>query len=149
MTDPNPHVAEVSNATARELVLAKAQAIHGDYDGCFERIDEWWALEQWDREAHPQEFPDTDYEDAAAWVIRARAGLAALDGVYPDSVVPRTEFGTPERRALIEAAVKSIVRNFPNETAAWNAWNNLNTTPEFIRAILSLHTDRQPQDSES
>jgi hypothetical protein len=95
MTDPNPFVAEVSNATARELALAKAQAIHGGYDGCFERIDQWWALEQWEREAQPQEFPYTDYEDAAAWVVRARAGLVALDAfddpdvIFGRSVLPQ------------------------------------------------------------
>lgn len=56
---------------------ARAAAILGDYDGCFERIDEWNALEQWERDAHPENEPTTDYEDADFWRDRVRAALRA------------------------------------------------------------------------
>jgi hypothetical protein len=53
-------------------------AIFGDYDGCFERIDEWNACDEWDRQAHPENEPRSDYEDAEWWRARARAALSAV-----------------------------------------------------------------------
>ena len=54
------------------------------------------------------------------------------------------EQSRPERKAMIEAAVSSIARNFTNETAAWNAWNSLTTTPEFVTAIVTIHGTAAP-----
>ena len=59
---------------------ARAAAILGDYDGCFERIDAWDALEQWERDAQPQEAPVLDIEDAEFWRTRVRAALEAAEG---------------------------------------------------------------------
>lgn len=59
---------------------ARAMAEHDDYDGCFERIAEWEALAEWERDAHPDNHPGTDYEDAEFWRGRARAALEAVFG---------------------------------------------------------------------
>lgn len=60
--------------------IARAMALTDDYDGCFERIDEWEALEQWEREANPEEEPLTDREDAEWWLKRADSVLKVLRG---------------------------------------------------------------------
>jgi hypothetical protein len=59
---------------------ARAWAIHDETDGCFERVDEWEALEDWEREAHPDEYPGSDYEDCGDYRERA---IAALTSVAP------------------------------------------------------------------
>lgn len=56
--------------------IARTLAMTDDYDGCFERIDEWEALEQWERDAQPQEAPSSELEDADFWMRRADAVLA-------------------------------------------------------------------------
>lgn len=56
---------------------ARASAIYQDYDGCFERLDAWAALEQWERDAHPEEEPTGDAEDAQWWRDRVRVALTA------------------------------------------------------------------------
>lgn len=56
---------------------ARAWAIHRETDGCFERVDAWEALEEWEREAHPDEYPESDYEDCATYRSFATAALTA------------------------------------------------------------------------
>lgn len=46
------------------------------------------------------------------------------------------------RRELVEAAVAAILPNATNETHAWNIWNNLNGSPEFITAFKYFHPDK-------
>lgn len=66
---------------------ARAAAIHGDYDGCFERVDQWNALEDWEKEAQSDEYPTTDIEDCEWWTSRARAALnAALPHLTADDL---------------------------------------------------------------
>lgn len=43
------------------------------------------------------------------------------------------------RRELVENAVKAILPNATNETHAWNIWNNLNGSPDFIKAFQYFH----------
>lgn len=62
---------------------ARAWAIHREHDGCFERVDAWEALEDWEREAHPDEYPESDYEDRDTYLSFATAALAAADAVDP------------------------------------------------------------------
>jgi hypothetical protein len=63
-----------------EEAIARFLALVDDYDGCFERIDEWEALPDWEKQAHPDEEPMSDREDAEWWLRRARALVAALRG---------------------------------------------------------------------
>jgi hypothetical protein len=56
---------------------ARAWAIHDETDGCFERVDEWEALEDWEREAYPDEYPGSDYEDCGDYRERAIAALTS------------------------------------------------------------------------
>lgn len=74
--------AVVEFLTSDEAVerAARAAAILGDYDGCFERIDEWNALQQWERDAHPDEEPLTEREDAEFWTSRSRVAILAAVG---------------------------------------------------------------------
>lgn len=62
--------------------LAEKMALVDEYDGCFDRIREWEALPDWEREAHPDERPHTDYEDREFWRKRADVALALIE---PDS----------------------------------------------------------------
>lgn len=56
---------------------ARAMAILDDHDGCFLEVDAWHALEEWEREAHPESYPGSDIEDCAYWLEKARAALEA------------------------------------------------------------------------
>ena len=64
----------------RETV-ARALALVGDYDGCFERLDAWAAASAEARECGDVEEPmSTDAEDAEWWLKRADAALSLLPG---------------------------------------------------------------------
>ena len=64
----------------REAV-ARALALVGDYDGCFERLDAWAAASSEARECGDVEEPmSTDGEDAEWWLKRADAVLSLLPG---------------------------------------------------------------------
>lgn len=56
--------------------LARALAICDDYDGCFERVDEWEATPEDER--HDDNYPASDYEDCQWWLRRADAALELL-----------------------------------------------------------------------
>lgn len=58
--------------------IARATAIDGDEDGCFLRVDAWNALEPWERDAQPGEYPRSDIEDCEYWRSKAKAVVAAL-----------------------------------------------------------------------
>lgn len=77
--------------------MAEAAALHQDHDGCFERVREWEALEEWEREAHPGERPHDDYEERELWRGRIRAALAAADPTQPTELTP-TELVAAEVR---------------------------------------------------
>lgn len=68
--------------------IARVMALVDDYDGCFERIDEWEAQPDWEKEAHPEEEPFSDREDAAFWIRRAQAVVAALAAEQPATPTP-------------------------------------------------------------
>lgn len=55
--------------------LAHALAMCDDYDGCFERVDEWEATPEDER--RDVEYPASDYEDCQWWLRRADVVLAA------------------------------------------------------------------------
>lgn len=55
--------------------LARILAICDDYDGCFERVDEWEATPEDER--RDDDYPASDYEDCQWWLRRADAALAA------------------------------------------------------------------------
>lgn len=74
--------------------VAKAMAIYGDYDGCFERLEEWAAATDEQRELGEVEEPmDTDAEDAEWWRKRARAGLDALGLTMTEETAHRDRNG--------------------------------------------------------
>ena len=56
---------------------ARAMAILDDYDGCFLEVDAWKALEDWERDAHPENYPGMAIEDCAYWLKVAKAGMDA------------------------------------------------------------------------
>ena len=61
--------------------VARALALVGDYDGCFERLDAWAAASSEARECGDVEEPmSTDGEDAEWWLKRADALLSLLPG---------------------------------------------------------------------
>jgi hypothetical protein len=62
-------------------IAARAMAILDEYDGCFLELDSWNALEDWEREAHPESEPDE--EECNYWRKIARAGLEAASGHLP------------------------------------------------------------------
>ncbi|MBT2537229.1 hypothetical protein [Arthrobacter sp. ISL-69] len=55
---------------------AEVAALVDDYDGCFERVREYEAMEEYEQEAHG--YPGHDYEDRDYWLKRTRAVIAAL-----------------------------------------------------------------------
>lgn len=93
---------------------ARAAAIYDDYDGCFERVDEWEAAPADIRALYPDEEPVSDREDCEWWRARIRAAL--------DEVVP----------AIREAAVEEVARKFQ-----FGGWTIL-TAPPPAGAIPSL-----------
>lgn len=78
-TPPATEGATVGEAVVERV--ARAMAIHDDYDGCFERADEWNATPEDER--HDDNYPGMDLEDCEWWRARARAGLAALPHLTP------------------------------------------------------------------
>lgn len=56
---------------------ARAMAILDDNDGCFLEVDAWKAMEDWERDAHPENYPGMSIEDCAYWIRVAKAGLEA------------------------------------------------------------------------
>lgn len=61
--------------------VARALALVGDYDGCFERLDAWAAASSEARECGDVEEPmSADGEDAEWWLKRADAVLSLLPG---------------------------------------------------------------------
>lgn len=86
-----PEVSPVSDEAVE--AMARAAAIHDDYDGCFERVDEWEAAGEEYRDAYPGERPDSDYEDCEWWRSRVRAGLPAAlpflrEGIAAEALAP-------------------------------------------------------------
>lgn len=80
--------------------VARALADESD-DGCFDRIDEWEAQEDWEREAYPGNHPASDYEDAEHWTRLARRLLTG------GLIGGRTE-AEVKAKALEEAAGASM-----------------------------------------
>lgn len=66
---------------ARVLAAAKAMALEGEDDGCFERLAECEAMEPREKDAHGD--PGGIEEDCQYWISKAAAGLAAADAVDP------------------------------------------------------------------
>ena len=85
----NEDAADVALAVVRDHLpvkpgredVARALALVGDYDGCFERRDAWAAASAEARECGDVEEPmSTDAEDAEWWLKRAEAALDLLPG---------------------------------------------------------------------
>ena len=62
---------------AERDVMGEILALVGDYDGCHQRVRDWEAEPDWEKEAHPNEEPFTDREDAENWNARADALILA------------------------------------------------------------------------
>ena len=93
---------EEHKPAAARLALGEALAMTDRYDGCHERVREWEALPGWEREAHPENYPASDIEDAEWWNRRADSAMAwfkenltAAGGSYLDVVFD----GPPEHVA--------------------------------------------------
>ena len=88
----------VTDADVEKAARAAAKA---DASDCFDRIDEWEGLEQWQRDASPNEYPDYDHEDAVFWRSIAKAALvAAFLTVQPNptgELVDKAREGIRER----------------------------------------------------
>lgn len=85
MTTPTPNPLQTKTVGVEltpEATEAAARALAHTFgaDDCFERVDEWEALEDWEREAHPDERPGFDYEDCSNY---RRSATAALTAAYP------------------------------------------------------------------
>lgn len=79
--------------------------------------------------------------------------LAAVDPSTVLTLIARIKFLEAERletspaeptededpHEMIEAAIAEIVHSVGNPTLAWNLWNNLNTSPDFIKAFNRFH----------
>lgn len=101
-------------AVLREQI-ARAMALVDDYDGCFERIDEWNALDQWERDAQPQEEPASDYEDAEWWRKRADAVMPLVS----DALVA-VEAERDAARAVIDRIERAL-----KESGHWMAFGTV------------------------
>jgi hypothetical protein len=55
--------------------LGEILALVDDYEGSHERVREWEASEQWEKDAHPDNEPFSDREDAEWWNKRADAAI--------------------------------------------------------------------------
>ena len=72
--------------------LGEVLALVGDEDGCHQRVRDWEAQEEWEREAQPQEEPTVDREDAEYWNKHADAALAWVAGLrLPVPVEPECQ----------------------------------------------------------
>jgi len=76
----------VEPVTIDREALGEILALVDDHDGCHARVREWEALEQWEKDAHPDEEPFTDREDAEWWNRRADAVIARLATSPPDAL---------------------------------------------------------------
>jgi hypothetical protein len=80
----------------------------------------------------PQHWPDKD----AAFILEQ---LEAAAKIQREAANPAPVLLTDEERvAVIHRAVEIIRPNVPNETAAWNTWNNLAGDREFRDAIVMI-----------
>lgn len=97
------------NPTTREAIARKL-ALVDDENGCFERVDEWEALEQWERDAQPQEEPMSDREDCEYWLRRADAvmPLVAAAVVAQREQDARTVEGNLGRRWIGEETLRDL-----------------------------------------
>lgn len=57
---------------------AEAMALVDEYDGCFETVREYEALEDWEQEAYG--YPSGAYEDCDWWMKRAREAASVFRG---------------------------------------------------------------------
>ncbi|KQQ22553.1 hypothetical protein ASF48_05045 [Rathayibacter sp. Leaf299] len=70
-----PEPREDTDLDALAEALANTDDGNGG-DGCFDRIREWESQEEWEREAHRDNDPGSDYEDREYWRRLARTALA-------------------------------------------------------------------------
>lgn len=63
--------------TGATLAVAKAIARAADADGWTDEIAEWEAMEDWERDAYPDEYPGMAYEDQVDYINQAEAAIAA------------------------------------------------------------------------
>ncbi len=109
----------MSDLTANREKTARTLAMVDDYDGCFERVDQWNALEQWERDAYPDEEPHSDREDCEFWLRRA-------DALFTEGIiVPANKVRADEVQSLADDTEKwklydgDPLRSDLDET--WNA----------------------------
>lgn len=69
------------NKTERLEATARALALDNGEKGCFETVDAWEALEPWEREADPYDYPSDDYADCVYYREQATIALAASDAL--------------------------------------------------------------------
>jgi hypothetical protein len=80
----------------------------------------------------PQHWPDKD----AAFILEQLEAAAKIQREAANHAPVR--LSNEERVAVIRRAVEIIRPNVPNETAAWNTWNNLAGDYEFRDAIVMI-----------
>ena len=104
---------EFPRIDAEMIERAARAAAKADASDCFDRIDEWEGLEQWQRDASPNEYPDYDHEDAVFWRSIAKAALvAAFLTVQPN---PTWELADKAREGIRE-------RDFSDQITILNAF---------------------------
>lgn len=96
--------------------MAEAAALHQDHDGCFERVREWEALGGWERDAHPDERPQDDYEAKEIWRGRIRAALAAADPGQPAGLTPTERVVAEVRHERAAQHARWGVQDLPDGT---------------------------------
>ena len=101
MSELSPEALDTIEAEIEQM--AEAMALAGDEDGCFERVKDWEALEQWEKDAHPDERPHGDYEDCEYWRVKAGAAYAV---VQPELRRLRTENEEAKAIALEDMAAE-------------------------------------------
>ena len=85
--------------------IARELADEGD-DGCFDRIDEWEGREEWEREAYPDDYPASDYEDARYWTrLAARLVTGGLLAAQPTVEEAKADAFDEGLSVAIEAAI--------------------------------------------
>lgn len=93
-------------------------------------------------ESHGLCFCSTEGHCAGGRDCEGECRLVPAGSIPARVAAPAREPSTAE---LVNAAVLAITPNFVNETQAWNVWNDLNGTPEFVAAFLRLHSASEPQ----
>lgn len=126
--------------------VAEAIAKAADADYWTDEIAEWECAEEWEREAHPDEYPGMAYEDREQFRTQARAALAAA-GVAPQSE-PKYEYGPGYKEA--NGRWFSLDGAFTVREAAEHSLNNYADDPQvhLLRRVKAGAWEPVPNQSD-